>query len=218
MKKLIIEEFAWKLKTEISKGLPGSEVQWALASSDRRIKGYPRTPREDAVQAAVLILLYPENDLIFTVFIQRPDYDGVHGGQISFPGGKQEKSDPDLIKTAIRETSEEIGIRQKDVNVITVLTPLYIAVSNILVTPVIGWMEKRPIFKLQKEEVDFIIEADLRNLTDPSIIKIKPFEIRGEMIDVKYFAYQDHTIWGATAMILNELLSIIDRGSFSELD
>jgi 8-oxo-dGTP pyrophosphatase MutT (NUDIX family) len=210
--------FAEKLRIEIAKGLPGTEVQWALASSDRMIKGFPRFPREDSKSAAVMILLYPKDDLIHTAFIQRPEYDGVHGGQISFPGGKKEVSDPDLIHTAIRETSEEIGIIPSEINVINTLTPLYIPVSNIVVTPVVCWMDKQPLFKRQEDEVVFIIEADIRTLMNPSTIKIKPFEIRGEMIDIKYFDYKDNVIWGATAMILHELFTIFKRAHFSEIE
>jgi 8-oxo-dGTP pyrophosphatase MutT (NUDIX family) len=213
-----MKNFAEKLRIEIAKGLPGTEVQWALASSDRMIKGFPRFPREDSKSAAVMILLYPKDDLIHTAFIQRPEYDGVHGGQISFPGGKKEVSDPDLIHTAIRETSEEIGIIPSEINVINTLTPLYIPVSNIVVTPVVGWMDKQPLFKRQEDEVVFIIEADIRALLNPSTIKIKPFEIRGEMIDIKYFDYKDNVIWGATAMILHELFTIFKRVHFAEIE
>ncbi len=212
-----MKEFAEKLRIEISKGLPGTEVQWALASSDRMIKGFPRFPQENSKAAAVMILLYPKDNLIHTAFIQRPVYDGVHGGQISFPGGKKEDADSDLIYTAIREASEEIGVNSSQINIIATLTPLYIPVSNIIVTPVVGWMEKQPVFTRQEEEVVFIIEADIRTLMNPSIIKIKPFEIRGEMIDIKYFDYKDNMIWGATAMILHELFTVLRRGNFSDM-
>jgi 8-oxo-dGTP pyrophosphatase MutT (NUDIX family) len=209
-----MKNFAEKLKIEISNGLPGTEVQWALASSDRMIKGFPRVPREDSSVAAVLIPLYPVNGKIYTVFIQRTEYNGIHSGQISFPGGKKELSDIDLIHTAMREASEETGINQDDINIIDILTPLYIPVSNIVVTPVVAWMDKKPLFNPQIDEVFTIIEADIQTLLDPSIIKVKPFEIRGEMIDIKYFNYKNTVIWGATAMILHELLTIIRRGNF----
>ena len=212
-----MKEFAEKLRIEISKGLPGTDVQWTMASSDRMIKGFPRFPGEDSKSAAVLILLYPKDDLIHPVFIQRPAYDGVHSGQISFPGGKKEASDPDLIHTALREASEEIGVNPSEINIISTLTPLYIPVSNIVVTPVVGWMDKPPVFKKQEEEVVFIIEADIRTLINPSMIKIKPFEIRGEMIDIKYFDYKDNVIWGATAMIVHELFTLLRSGNFSEV-
>jgi 8-oxo-dGTP pyrophosphatase MutT (NUDIX family) len=210
-----MDSFAGKLKDEILKGLPGTEVQWALASSDRMIKGFPRFPKEDSKEAAVLILFYPRGDLIYTVFIQRPEYNGVHGGQISFPGGKKEDSDPDLIHTALREASEEIGVNPSEIRIISTLTPLYIPVSNIVVTPVTGWMDKIPEFVREENEVVFIIEADIKTLMDPASVKIKPFKIRDEMIDIKYFDYKGNVIWGATAMIFNELLTIFRRGGIT---
>jgi len=211
-----MKNFAEKLNIEIAKGLTGTDVQWIMASSDRMIKGFPRLPREDSRAAAVMILLYPKDNLIHTAFIQRPEYNGVHGGQISFPGGKKEASDTDMIHTAIREASEEIGVNSSEINVINTLTPLYIPVSNIIVTPVVGWMKERPVFTNQEDEVAFLIEADIRTLINPSIIKIKPFEIKGEMIDIKYFNYKGNVIWGATAMILNELLTLLRSADFSE--
>jgi 8-oxo-dGTP pyrophosphatase MutT (NUDIX family) len=211
------ELFASRLKKEIIQGLPGTEVQWALSSSLRKLKNFPSAPRSDTKPAGVLILLYPKDDLITVVFIQRPDYDGVHGGQISFPGGKQEKDDEDLIHTALRESSEEIGIIPEEISVIASLTPLYIPVSNMLVTPVVGWVNRVPEFRIQEEEVEYIIEVPLKILLEPSIIREKPYEIRGEIIEIRYFSYKDHIIWGATAMILNELLEIIRRGNLTGL-
>jgi len=134
-----MNRFAEKLKTEIQKGLPGTEVQWQMASSDRMIKNYPRSPGKDARNAAVLILLYPLKGSIYTVFMQRPEYEGIHSGQISFPGGKVEPADDNIIQTAIREANEETGVDPEKISVINTLTPLFIPVSNILVTPVVGW-------------------------------------------------------------------------------
>jgi 8-oxo-dGTP pyrophosphatase MutT (NUDIX family) len=208
-----MDRFAYELKMEIAKGLPGTEVQWALASSDRLARDFPRTPRKDSAMAAVLILLYKQDRKISTVFIQRPDYDGVHGGQISFPGGKSEKDDPDLIFTALREAGEETGISSGKVEIVGTLTPLYIPVSNIVVTPVVGWSGERPAYIPDPEEVLFMIEADLARFLDDSIIKTRPMEIRGEKIDIRYFDYEGHVIWGATAMILHELLVIIKRAA-----
>jgi len=209
-----MNKFVSRLKNEIRKGLPGTEIQWQMASSDRMVKFFPRVPGKNARVAAVLILLYADNGSIYTVFIQRPDYDGVHGGQISFPGGKNEPEDENVIKTALREAHEEIGVDSSKVRVIDTLTPLFIPVSNMIVTPVIGWIKEKPVFIHQPEEVVFLIDADLKKLLDPGIVRVKPFEIRGEMIEVKYFDYEGNTIWGATAMILQELLIILRRGSF----
>ncbi len=207
-----MNDFAARLKKEILKGLPGTDVQWQMASSDRFVKNFPRIPGKDVRIAAVLILLYPDSESVHTVLMQRPDYNGVHGGQISFPGGKEEPGDENVIQTALREAYEETGLDPVKLDVIGTLTPLFIPVSNMIVTPVIGWLNEKPSFNHKPEEVLFLIDVDLKKLLDPSIVKLKPFEIRGEMLEVKYFDYDTNTIWGATAMILHELLIIIRRG------
>jgi 8-oxo-dGTP pyrophosphatase MutT (NUDIX family) len=206
-----MKEFAEILKSELLKGLPGTEIQWQMASSDRMIRNFPGTPGKEARIASVLILLYPHNGLIHTVFIQRPDYNGVHGGQISFPGGKQDPDDENIIQTAVREANEEIGVDASEIEIIGMLTPLFIPVSNMLVTPVVGWASERPEFEPEAEEVVFIFDAELKRFIDTSTVKIKPMQIKGEMIEVKYFDYDGNVIWGATAMILNELLTILGR-------
>ena len=210
-----MDRFAEKLGEEIEKGLPGTDVQWEMASSDRLVRNFPRVPGKDAAEAAVLILLYRYNGSIRTAFIQRPEYNGVHGGQISFPGGKKEKKDHSLRETALREASEEIGIDASSVKIIGVLTPLFIPVSNIIVAPYVGWFKNRPEFIPEKKEVVFIIEADLEPFLNYSIVSRKPFNIRGEQIDIKYFDYKGSVIWGATAMILNELLVIMNKANLS---
>jgi 8-oxo-dGTP pyrophosphatase MutT (NUDIX family) len=207
-------DFADRLKNEIMKGLPGTEVQWQMASSDRMVKNFPRIPAPDARTASVLILLFPQKGSVYTIFMQRPHYNGVHGGQISFPGGKQEPYDEDAVQTALREAKEETGINPEKLLILGTLTPLFIPVSNILVTPAVGWTNKKPVFVLQKEEVVFLFDADLRRFYNPSIIKTKPFKIGHEILEVKYFDYEGNMIWGATAMILNELLVILRRGGF----
>jgi 8-oxo-dGTP pyrophosphatase MutT (NUDIX family) len=207
--------FARELQAEIVKGLPGTEVQWSMASSDRMVKNFPKAPGKDAALAGVLILLYPNDGKVNIAFIQRPDYEGVHGGQISFPGGKKEIHDFDLIITAKRESAEETAIDPDMVEVIGMLTPLFIPVSNILVTPVVAWADKRPEFRADPVEVEFIIEASLERFLEGSIIRTRPWNVRGENLTIRYFDYEGHVIWGATAMMLNELLVIITRAGLS---
>jgi 8-oxo-dGTP pyrophosphatase MutT (NUDIX family) len=207
--------FAARLKDEILKGLPGTKVQWEMASGHRILKQFPEFPGEDTRVAAVLILLYPEKGSIHTVFMQRPEYEGIHGGQISFPGGKKEPEDESVIQAALRETWEETGVDPAEISIVGTLTPLYIPVSNMLVTPVVGWLNEKPVFKHRIEEVAFLINARLERFLDNSIVKSKPAEIRGQQVTIKYFDYDGNTIWGATAMILQELLVLINRGRLS---
>lgn len=213
-----MKRFADSLKKRILEGLPGTEVQWHMASSDRMKKNFPRSPGKDARFAAVLILLYPENGSVHTVLMQRPEYDGIHSGQISFPGGKREPSDVDNVQTALREANEETGVDAENINIIGTLTPLFIPVSNMLVTPIVGWTKEIPVFHHHTGEVVFLINADLRKFLDPLMVKVKPFQIHGETIEVKYFDYDGNMIWGATAMILHELLTLIkDTGISIEI-
>jgi 8-oxo-dGTP pyrophosphatase MutT (NUDIX family) len=209
-----LQEFRDNLRAEILKGLPGTDVQWQMASSDRMIRNFPRIPGPDARPASVLILLYPQQGSVYTVFMQRPEYEGVHGGQISFPGGKQEPADSDAVQTALREAMEETGINPELLSVTGTLTPLFIPVSNMIVTPVVAWTDSKPVFSHQEEEVVFLFEADIRRFYDPSIIRIRKMKIHSELLDVKYFDYDGHVIWGATAMIMHELLVILRRGGF----
>jgi 8-oxo-dGTP pyrophosphatase MutT (NUDIX family) len=197
------------LKAELQKTLHGTDVQWEMASSDRMMKDFPRVPGDDARIAAVLILLYPFNRSVYTVLMQRHNYNGVHGGQISLPGGKKEPFDENVIQTALREANEETGVDPERISVIGTLTPLFIPVSNTMVTPVVAWTDEIPVFNPQPEEVEFLINADINRFTDPLCVMTKPMKIRGEEYLVKYFDYDGYVIWGATAMILHEFLSII---------
>jgi len=207
-----MEIFPELLKKEIRKSLPGTEVQWQMASSDRMVRNFPKTPSPDARAASVLILLYPYRGSVYTVFMQRPDYNGVHGGQISFPGGKQEPSDENPIRTAIREANEETGVNTGDLEIIGTLTPLYIPVSNTLVTPVVAWIAEKPALSHDTNEVVFLFDADIRRFYDPSILKTKPLRVGEETLDVRYYDYDGNVIWGATAMMLHELLVILKTG------
>ena len=203
------------LGKEIKAGLPGTAVQWEMGSVHRLLNDLPKIPGPDSTEAAVLILLYPEDNSVYTVLMQRPDYDGAHGGQISFPGGKKEAHDKTLIDTAIREAGEEAGIPEEEISVINTLTPLYIPVSDINVTPVLAWSKKKPAFRHHPDEVAFLFEVKLSRLANETLVKTTPMPVRGQIIDVKHYDYDGKVIWGATAMMLHELLVIAARGGIA---
>ncbi len=163
-------------------------------------------------KSAVLVLLYMQGTSIYTVTILRPQYNGAHSGQISFPGGKQEP-DEDLEKTALREANEELGVAIEEVEIIGPLTNLYIPVSNFIVQPYLGILNGTPSFKPDYKEVAKIIEINLNHLLDDAAVKSKPIMISllNQEMDTAYFDLQQQTIWGATAMILSELKELLKQ-------
>ncbi len=188
--------------------LPGFRAHERMAPSDRTRGIYPSGPNEETSRGAVLILLYPKDNRLHTVLIQRPDYPGVHSNQISFPGGKSETGDKSIVETAIREAEEEVGVPGKKVRVCGSLSPLFIPVSNIEVMPVVGILFSKPFFTSDPDEVSFIIEAGIEEFTDPAIIRWKKIEVSGKIITIPYYPIRGFHIWGATAMIISEFTEI----------
>ena len=164
-----------------------------------------------AKNSAVLILLFPDNGKLKTVFIQRSVYDGVHSGQISFPGGKVETTDKDFEATALRETFEEIGVKPKAIEIIGQLTDCFISPSNFLVKVFAGYTTQKPIFIPDKKEVQSILEVDMDEFYDSNNIAEKEFysTSRKTAVFAPCYLVNGMEIWGATAMMLSELLDVL---------
>lgn len=193
------------LQQRLQTPLPGWKSQWELSS----MPGRPRTAPAQHRPGAVLSLLYPHEEELHMVFMKRTDDGKAHGGQISFPGGKQEPSDPNLQVTALREAEEELGIIQQEVQVLGDLTELYIQASNFLVQPVVGYATNRPIFRPSPIEVEEVLEVSVAQLLQTPVSMTSVTVGNGFTFDAKAFLVKDQIIWGATAMMLNELLTTI---------
>jgi 8-oxo-dGTP pyrophosphatase MutT (NUDIX family) len=196
-----------RLEHAFNAPLPGEAAQLKMAPSLRHQPVGSHPLRE----GSVMVLVYPAGPMLYTVFMKRPAYHGVHGDQVSFPGGVFEKNDPSLIATAIRETEEETGISGSLIRVIGTLTPIHIPVSNIHVLPVVGILENRPVFRPNPDEVSYLIEVSLNELLNPVNQHIKNLLIANNEVIVPYYQLEGHHIWGATAMILSEFLEIIRK-------
>jgi 8-oxo-dGTP pyrophosphatase MutT (NUDIX family) len=160
----------------------------------------------DARKAAVMMLFYPKNEVAHLLLIVRNSYPGVHSSQIAFPGGKVEETDLNLKETALRETYEEIGVHPNNIKVIRDFSTVYIPPSNFLVHPFLGVSSTELEFTLQEDEVAGIVEMPLSLLLDDSIIVLKKLETSyAKSIEVPVFQIGEHSVWGATAMMLSEL-------------
>lgn len=193
--------------------LPGQEAQLVMAPNIRQEEIRSMGTGNDPVKSGVIILVYPGNgEEAHTVFIRRPQYDGVHSGQIALPGGRQEEDDKDMMETALREAEEEIGIARQDVQVAGKLTDLYIPPSNYLVSPFIGIIPDKPVFYPDNNEVAQIIELPLRIFVEDTYRTRVPITMAtGECMDTPCYLVDHHTIWGATAMIIAEFVAVIRK-------
>jgi 8-oxo-dGTP pyrophosphatase MutT (NUDIX family) len=161
----------------------------------------------------VLALLYPcdgEPHLALTV---RTSSLGHHRGQVSLPGGGREDSDASLEAAALREAEEEIGVDASSVQVLGALTPLYVPPSNNCIHPFVGLVRERPQFELDRNEVAELIEVPLAILLDPSTRREEEWDREGKPYQVPFYAIAGHKVWGATAMILAELIALISQSS-----
>lgn len=163
-------------------------------------------------QAAVLMLIYPKNSLAHIALIQRNEYEGVHSSQIAFPGGKYEETDLNLQETALRETFEEIGIPSEQVKIIRQFSKVYIQPSNFLVYPFLGFAEHTLNFFPDPNEVSQIIEMPISMLLDDKNLVTKTITTSYAFnITVPTFQFFNHTVWGATAMMLSELKDVLKQ-------
>lgn len=166
--------------------------------------------RPNAKNAAVMMLFYPKNNQTHFALIKRNSYPGVHSSQIAFPGGKVEETDENLMQTALRETHEEVGVAPHLIQVVRSFTTVYIPPSNFLVHPFLGFSTEEIQFVLQEEEVAGLIETPLHLLLDDTIITNKTLDTSyAKTIEIPAFQIYEHTVWGATAMMLSELKDML---------
>jgi 8-oxo-dGTP pyrophosphatase MutT (NUDIX family) len=176
--------------------------------------GGPRPrPAWDAAEgsarpAAVLVLLFPdEAGEARLVLTERADRGGHHSGEVSFPGGRAEPGDADIVATALREAAEEVGLDAvaAGVRVLGTLSMQWIPVSNFTVTPVVAVAERRPLMTPQPSEVAAILEAPVRAfLPGGELIRVER-EIRGWQIRYAAYPIDGLAVWGMTARVLGGL-------------
>ena len=184
----------------LRKKLPG-ELSHRKMLPDGRILEAPSNGLSRIKKSSVLLLLFPENEEIYTCLIKRPAHMKYHAGQIALPGGRIEDNES-AIDTALRETSEEIGIHSQKIKILGQLSELYVEVSRFIIQPFVGWLSEKPQFVINRNEVEKIILFPIyKYMTAREYIDIKTITGRLEVPCIKY---NQEIIWGATAMILSE--------------
>jgi 8-oxo-dGTP pyrophosphatase MutT (NUDIX family) len=194
-----------QLKRIFKQDLPGLAAQLKMAPpyrAEQLLNSKEKMP--SARQSSVMILLFHDKGALKTVFIKRSEYDGVHSGQISFPGGQYELCDSSFEATALRETWEEIGVKELDIEIIGQLTDLYIPPSNFMVKVFVGYCTEKPNYSIDKREVQRVVVVELKILSESGTTAQNIINSSS----VPCYRVENIEIWGATAMIISELLAI----------
>jgi 8-oxo-dGTP pyrophosphatase MutT (NUDIX family) len=185
-----------------------SELDAYVRQSAAEARRLTPTPRE----SAVLILIHPNQGDAGITLIKRPVYEGVHSGQMAFPGGKKDDSDESLLHTALREVHEEVGIQLPTEKKYYVLNEIFIPPSQLLVQPFATVLNHEPVFIPNENEVAQLVPIPLAHFG--ASMKTEQMEIFlphiQETKTVPAIRFEEHLIWGATAMMLFELRDRLD--------
>ncbi len=211
-----------RLREALNRPLPGLPTQMGMASRPRPGTDRILDPNLDCRRAGVLVLLYPlgramhlggashvaEEDDLCLVLTRRTDALDNHRGQISFPGGSLDPGET-AQAAAIREAWEELGVNGNGLEVLGPLSPLYIPPSGFCIYPTVAYSPQRPAFVPNPAEVAEVLEVSLAHLLDPATRQEETWELRGLPVRVPFYVVGHHKVWGATAMVLCELLAVL---------
>jgi 8-oxo-dGTP pyrophosphatase MutT (NUDIX family) len=206
------EIFKSRVSKLIKMPLPGEAAHRKLAPLMRLAELENMDLKEkNPHEAGVMAVFYPDAEQqTHLVLILRKTYKGVHSNQVGFPGGRVEAIDKDLMETALRETEEEVGIPQSDIEVLKKLTRLYIPPSNFWVQPYMGLLQTTPLMKAQETEVEEILEVKLSDfLNEENVITQILSTSYARDIEVPAYKLNGHIVWGATGMMLSEIRELL---------
>ncbi len=196
-----------KLKQIDPKLLPSYTAHQLLAPRPRRGWQPGQTPTT-ARSAAVLVLLYPLQNTPHILLTVRSSHLPTHAGQVSFPGGVLENSET-ITDAALREAFEEVAVPPETIQVMGALTTLYVPASNFALHPVVGMCKSCPDLQPAKTEVDRAIQVPIAELADPQHLHVGVRWQDKQTYAVPFFEVCNERVWGATAMVLAEVLTVI---------
>ena len=199
-----------RLRSACRAPLPGGDAHRLLAPQPR--PGWrPGEVPDHATPAAALVLLYAIDDVPHVLLTVRSGRLGKHAGQVSFPGGLLDAGES-MREAALREAFEEVGLEPAAVRVVGALSPLYITVSNYAIHPVAGIAETAPALRAAAAEVARLLPVPVVDLANPCNLR-RGTRWRDDLhCAVPYFEVRNERVWGATAMVLAELLAMLDLG------
>ena len=199
--------FIAQLKIVVGNDIPGERSHQKMQVNYDKSFELPFS-KNNSTPAAVLILLYLEDNEIHFFLTKRSNKLEHHKGQISLPGGTQEENEK-LTHTALRETQEEIGINKTSISIIGSMTPLFVPVTGFMINPFIGYSLNKLEPTPDPLEVEAIFSVNISDLLNEANRTIQQRNIRGYDVEVPYFKLNNYEVWGATSMILSEFRDLI---------
>ncbi len=198
------------VEAALKKPLPGLAGQKRMAPVPRPFEKPPADHLPH--QGGVLMLIYPfsPGGDLYVVLTRRTDGLPAHAGQISFPGGGSEPGDESISFTALREACEEVGVCSDDIRILGPLSPLYVPPSDFCIHPFVAYLPYRPIFRPQPAEVANILEVPLDLFVDEANVVVEDWLMAGQTLRVPYFNVQGYKVWGATAIVLGEFVTMVE--------
>lgn len=193
-----------KIQNALAHELPGDASHRKMLPPNRVLKA--RANINGIKNSSVLVLLFCDADELMVCLIKRPPFMKHHAGQIALPGGRMEEGETD-IETALRETFEEIGVVPESIQIVGKLSRIYVEISNFRVQPIVGWMDGKPTFHPNDQEVEKTICFPVKRFSPP--YTQEQIETMTGPLTVPCINYEGETIWGATAMILAEFYDMI---------
>ncbi len=174
-----------------------------------RLKEHPGLPLDMPGvvlrEAAVVVPLTLRDAIPVVLFTRRQETLRRHAGQISFPGGVRDAADATPLHAALRELQEEVGVGRERVQVLGTLDEIP-TITEFRVVPFVGRLAAGTDFLLNPGEIAELIEVPVAALQEPARQRVERRLVRGAERDIYFFEYAGHTIWGATARIVRNLL------------
>lgn len=203
-----MHKFIEHLSRRLEKPLPGRNAQLRMAPTPlsegptRELEAPP-----NAKKSSVLILLFPNEEEQLELILTLRSSDIDHGGQISLPGGRSDENET-YVETALREAKEEVGIEPEAIQILGLLSDLYVSHSNNLVKPVVAYLPEIPELITNPAEVEEAFTVEVKSLAAKKNLTVENWDLQKYSYEVPFWDVHEVPLWGATAMILNEFLEL----------
>ncbi len=202
-------EFLRWLRLRLKHPLPGFSPEGRFSPRPVKGRNYAE-PIPNAKPAAVLVLLHLKNGAWHLPCVVRPWTMPTHAGQVGLPGGTIRPNEPSQV-AALREYQEELGADPAEVELLGSLTPIYVHSSGYCIRPWVGFTSHSPIFNINTREVARLLEVPLADLLDCRNFGHQQRSHLGEIYESPHFQIAEHQIWGATCVILGELVLLVEE-------